>query len=62
MKLARRRLYRKIASIKKNWFGMLSTAEARLAEKYTAVVVREDLDVAAEKDSRGYKGAPSIKC
>jgi hypothetical protein len=57
LKNARRRLYPKIAAIKKNWFGMLSSAEAELARKYNAVVVCENLDAVAEgKDKPGYKG------
>jgi hypothetical protein len=56
-KEARRNLYRKIASIKKNWFGFLSNVEVALARKYNAVIVREDLTVEAiEKESPAYQG------
>jgi hypothetical protein len=57
LKKARRALYRKIAAIKKAWFGFLSNVEVRLARKHNAMVVREDLTIlAAEKDRPGYKG------
>ena len=57
LKKARRALYRKIAQIKKAWFGMLSNVEVRLAQKYHALVAREDLSVqAVEKESPKYKG------
>jgi hypothetical protein len=57
LKAARRVCYRKVASIKKCWFGYLSTQEVELAKKHGAAVVREDLTVEAiEKDSPSYKG------
>lgn len=57
LKEARRNLYRKIASIKKNWFGFLSNIEVALARKYNAAIVRENLTVEAiEKASPKYKG------
>ena len=57
VKKAQRRHYAKMAAIKKHWFGFLSTQELRLAEKYHAAVVREDLTVVTkEKESPDYKG------
>jgi hypothetical protein len=57
LKEVRRGLYRKIASIKKNWFGFLSNFEVMLARKYNAAIVRENLTVEAiEKESPQYKG------
>lgn len=62
VKEARRNLYRKVASIKKSWFGFLANAEVALARKYNeanynAAIVRENLTVeAAEKESPQYKG------
>ena len=57
LKNLRRALYRKIAALKKAWFGFLSNIEATLARDYDAAVVREDLDIVAiEKDSPAYKG------
>ena len=56
-KKARRALYRKIAQLKKNWFGFLSNIEVQLAKKHNALFAREDLTVEAiEKDSLQYKG------
>lgn len=53
----RRRLYKKIAAIKKNWFGFLSNKEVELAQKHGAIIVRENLTVEAiEKESPEYKG------
>lgn len=57
LKKERRKLYGRIASIKKNWFGFLSNTELELARKYHAAIVREDLTVEAmEKDDPEYKG------
>jgi hypothetical protein len=57
MKALRRELYRRIASLKKSWFGFLTNLEVGLAKTYDAVVIREDLTyVAEEKGSPGYKG------
>jgi hypothetical protein len=57
MKQIRLNLYKKISSVKRVWFGFLSNQEARLARKYSAAVVREDLGILAkEKKSSGYKG------
>lgn len=57
LKRARRNLYRKIAAIKKAWFGFLSNVEIELAKKHNAAIVREDLTVEAiEKDAPDYKG------
>ena len=50
-------LYRKIAGIKRTWFGYIANREVELAQKYKAAIVREDLDVVAiEKESPDYKG------
>lgn len=57
LKAARRRLYAKVAAVKKNWFGYVSNVEIALAQKYNAALVREDLTVAAiEKEAPRYKG------
>ena len=57
LKKERRKLYRQIAALKKNWFGFLANAELDLARKHNAAIVREDLTVEAiEKDDPEYKG------
>ncbi|EGQ60384.1 hypothetical protein GGI1_00085, partial [Acidithiobacillus sp. GGI-221] len=57
LKKERRKIYRQIAALKKNWFGFLANAETELAKKYNAAIVREDLTVEAiEKDDPEYKG------
>ena len=57
LKKARRKTYRKISAVKKNWFGLVSNLEISLAKKYNAVLVRENLTVEAiEKDAPDYKG------
>jgi hypothetical protein len=57
LKKERRKLYRQIAALKKNWFGFLANAELELARKHNAAIVREDLTVEAiEKDDPEYKG------
>ncbi len=57
LKPLRRKLYRRIEGIKKSWFGWLSTQKAKLALRYKAIVVREDLTILAkEKCSPGYFG------
>lgn len=57
LKRARAALYRKVAQIKKNWFGYLANLEVQLARDYGAALAREDLTVQAiEKDSPEYKG------
>ena len=57
LKKERRKIYRKISALKKNWFGFLANAETELAKKYNAAIVREDLTVEAiEKDDPEYKG------
>jgi hypothetical protein len=57
LKKERRRCYKKIAAIKKNWFGFLSNQEVNLAKANNAVIVREHLTVEAlEKDQPEYKG------
>jgi hypothetical protein len=57
MKAVRRGLYRKIAALKKAWFGHLSNVELEWTEKFPTVVIREDLDyVAKEKWAPDYKG------
>ena len=57
LKRARRELYRRIAGLKKSWFGYLSNVEVQLAQKYGAAIAREDLTVEAiEKESPKYRG------
>ena len=57
LKKTRRALYRKIAAIKKAWFGMLSNYEITLAKRYQAAICREDLTVTTiEKDAPDYRG------
>jgi len=57
LKAVRRGLYRKVASMKRCWFGYLSNQEIGLAVRHGAALVREDLTVEAiEKDSPSYKG------
>ena len=57
LKRARRARYRKIAAIKKCWFGYLSNIEIQMAKDYHAAIVREDLTVTAiEKDAPEYRG------
>jgi hypothetical protein len=57
LKIERRKLYKKIADIKKHWFGYLANIEVRLARDWNAVHVCEDLtNTAEEKDSPTYKG------
>ncbi len=57
MKKKRLSLYKKIAGVKKSWFGYLSNQETILARKYHAAIVREDLSILArEKNGPGYKG------
>ena len=57
LKARRRALYRKIAGVKKSWFGHVAKIRVALAEKYGAVVASEALSVlAVEKTDPGYKG------
>lgn len=57
LKQKRLSLYRKIAGLKKSWFGFLANFERNLAKKYQAALIREDLTVVAtEKDGPSYKG------
>ncbi|WP_146056540.1 hypothetical protein [Methylobacterium sp. V23] len=57
LKLERRGVYRTVEGLKRSWFGHVSGIEMRLALKWDAAVVREDLTVVAEeKGSPGYKG------
>lgn len=57
LKLERRKLYRKIAVIKKNWFGYLANLEVSFAKTWKAVHVSEALtNEAIEKESPKYKG------
>jgi hypothetical protein len=57
LKKARRKQYRKIAALKKVWFGFVSNVEVALAQKYNAMLVREDLTVKTiEKEASDYKG------
>ena len=56
LKALRRRLYGKIAGIKKSWFGFLANVEREMAGKKGAVI-REDLTVLTpEKETPEYKG------
>jgi hypothetical protein len=57
LKEIRREIYRKIAAVKKCWFGWLSTQEAKLALRLNAAVVREDTDfIAIPNDDPKYRG------
>jgi hypothetical protein len=57
MKAVRRGIYRKIAALKKCWFGFLANLEVGLAKTAGAVVIRENLtNLTEEKDSPTYKG------
>jgi len=57
MKRLRIDLYRKIASLRRAWFGFLTNQECLLAQKYNAALVREDLTLLPkEKESPGYRG------
>lgn len=57
LKALRRAIYRSVEGLKTSWFGWVSTVEAKLARKYDAAVVREDLTVVAkEKERPDYKG------
>jgi hypothetical protein len=57
LKIERRKLYRKIADIKKCWFGYLANIETRLARDWNAVHVCEALtNEAEERESPSYKG------
>jgi len=57
LKAKRRAAYRKVAAVKKSWLGHVSNVKIRLAEKYGAAVVSEDLTVLTiPKDDPDYKG------
>ena len=57
LKQKRRAVYASVAAIKKNWLGFVAGAKVRLAEKYGAVVVSEDLTIlTVSKDDPAYKG------
>ena len=57
LKARRRSIYRSIDGVKRSWFGYVSSIKARLAAKYQAVVVSEDLSIlAVEKSDPNYKG------
>jgi hypothetical protein len=57
LKLERRKLYRKIAAIKKNWFGYLANLEVSFAKTWKAIHISEALtNEAIEKESPKYKG------
>jgi hypothetical protein len=57
LKVERRRLYARIARLKKSWFGYLANIECRIAQKWNAAVMAESLTyVAIEKESAAYKG------
>lgn len=57
LKALRRGVYASVAGLKKAWFGHVANTKARLAEKYGAVVAREDLTILAiPKDDPAYKG------
>jgi hypothetical protein len=57
LKKVRKQMYEKIVAVKRHWFGFLANQETRLAQKYSASVVREDLRVEAiEKGTPEYKG------
>ena len=57
LKGARRDRYRRIAAIKRAWFGYLANIERHLAQAWQAAVVEEDLTYTAiERESSRYKG------
>ncbi|XKH61783.1 transposase [Halomonas sediminis] len=57
LKAKRRQRYRRIAGLKKSWFGYLSNQEIALAKEHNAAMIREDLTVmAVEKTAPDYKG------
>lgn len=49
LKKARRDQYKKIKALKKNWFGFLNNQEVKLAKKYNAIIVRENLTIETTK-------------
>lgn len=57
LKAKRRQRYRRIAGLKKSWFGYLTNQEVALAKEHNAAMIREDLTVmAVEKTAPDYKG------
>ncbi len=57
LKAKRRAIYLKVAAVKKNWLGHVSNVKIRLAEKYGAAVVSEDLTVLTiPKNDPEYRG------
>jgi hypothetical protein len=57
LKARRREIYRKVAGLKKSWFGHVANIRTRLAEAYGAVIAREDLSIlAVERKDPDYKG------
>lgn len=57
LKAKRRGVYASVAGLKKSWFGYIANKKAELAEKYNAIVVSEDLSIAAvPTDDPKYKG------
>ncbi|MFG6084213.1 hypothetical protein ACEUZ9_000462 [Paracoccus litorisediminis] len=57
LKAKRRAIYAAVAELKKAWFGHIANVKLRLAEKYGAAVVREDLSIlAVPTDDPAYKG------
>ena len=57
LKHQRRKEYKRIRGIKKSWFGFLGNEEVKLAKKYEAALVREELSVVAiERRDDRYKG------
>lgn len=57
LKSRRRGIYRSLAGLKKSWFGHVANIRLRLALKYRALVVSEQLDyVTIPVEEAGYKG------
>ena len=57
LKAIRRGVYRSVDGIKRSWFGWLANRKAKLALKYHAAVIRENLTIVAkEKNKPGYFG------
>lgn len=57
IKARRRDVYRKVVAVKTSWLGHVSNIKIRLAEKYGAAVVSEDLTILTiPKDDPDYKG------
>lgn len=57
LKARRRGIYRSLSGLKKSWFGHVANIRLRMALKYRALVVSEQLDyVTIPTEEAGYKG------